>query len=55
MEAFDHMVIDMHADYETQRAIGELFELVDGRIEQEARTIEHLKDLKTWHLDTMFA
>lgn len=55
MEVFDHMTLDMHADYETQRAITELFELVDGRIEQEARTIERLKDLKLWHLDTMFA
>lgn len=55
MEAFDHMVLDMHADYGTQRAIVELFVLVDGRIEQEARTIERLKDLKTWHLDTMSA
>lgn len=55
MEVFDHMTLDMHDDYETQRAIVELFELVDGRIEREARTIERLKDLKSWHLDTMFA
>lgn len=55
MEVFDHMTLDMHDDYETQREIGNTLMHLEERMSQEARTIERLKDFKEWHMDTMFA
>lgn len=55
LEAFNHMTLDVHDDIDTQHMIVGLFAQVDERIGQEAQTIQRLKDLKAWHMATMFA
>lgn len=54
VDVFRHLEFEVHNDIETQREIVRAFELMDDRIADEQRTIDELKDLKSWHLDAMF-
>lgn len=54
-EIFEHMKVDFHTDSDTQKHIASIMRAVGEEIEVVHKQIEAFNDLKSYHLDKMFA